>query len=211
MLRYLHGRDLGRHPALADTMFRDRADQFGRRLGWPVTIDANGHERDQYDPLDPLYVIWQRPDGSHGGSARFLPTTGRTMVNEHFLHLTQGVALRSPFIWECTRFCLAPGAEGRIATALMLGGAELMRAFALTHFVGVFDAPMLRVYRRIGEAPQVLGQDRPGRQGIGIGLWEYTSAGHDALAARAGITPARSRAWFDAAFDAGPDALALTA
>jgi hypothetical protein len=28
-------------------------------------------------------VIWQRPDGLHGGSMRFLPTTGRCMTHEH--------------------------------------------------------------------------------------------------------------------------------
>ena len=33
--------------------------------------------------LNPLYVIWEIPDGSHGGSMRFLPTSGRTMVHEH--------------------------------------------------------------------------------------------------------------------------------
>jgi N-acyl-L-homoserine lactone synthetase len=37
-----------------------------------------GQERDRYDDLNPLYVIWQEHDGRHAGSMRFLPTTGRT-------------------------------------------------------------------------------------------------------------------------------------
>jgi len=140
MLRYLHSNQLDAYPVLRDSMFRDRATQFHDRLGWDVTVDARGQERDAYDDLDPLYVIWEGEGGRHGGSMRFLPTTGRTMVNEHFLHLTDGVAIQSPFIWECTRFCLAPTAESRVAAALMLAGGELMRAFHLSHFVGVFDA-----------------------------------------------------------------------
>ena len=40
-------------------MFRDRAEQFSQRLGWAVSVNASGHERDQYDELNPLYVIWQ--------------------------------------------------------------------------------------------------------------------------------------------------------
>jgi acyl homoserine lactone synthase len=201
MLRYLYGRDLAKEPALADAMFRDRADQFARRLGWDVQVDHRGWERDQYDALDPLYVIWQGPDGGHQGSARFLPTTGRTMVNDHFLHLTDGVAFQSPLIWECTRFCLAPGAGRQIASRLMLGGAELMAAFGVDHFVGVFDQIMLRVYRGIGSVPDVLGTDGAGdARAISVGLWTYDAANHAALRDRAGISDRDCADWFDAAF-----------
>ena len=110
MLRYLYGDQLCNYPKLADSMFRDRAAQFHERLGWDVTVDDRGWERDEYDDLNPLYVIWETEDGSHGGSMRFLPTTGQTMVNDHFVDLMDGVELQSPFIWECTRFCLNPNA-----------------------------------------------------------------------------------------------------
>lgn len=194
MLRFLYGHALDRHPRLAQSMFRDRALQFFHRHGWAVTVDEKGEERDQYDALNPLYVIWERPDGLHGGSARFLPTTGQTMVNDHFLHLTQGVAIRSPFIWECTRFCLAPGdGRNRIASALMLGGSELMRAFGLEHFVGVFDAPMIRAYRHMGAVPDVLGTAR----GISVGLWSYDPDLRAGLAARAGVSLAMAETWRD--------------
>lgn len=197
MLRFLYADQLPRHARLARSMFQDRALQFYHRHGWDVTVNAEGEERDEYDALNPLYVIWERPDGLHGGSARFLPTTGRTMVNDHFRHLIGGGTLASPFIWECTRFCLAPGGEGgRIAPALMLGGGELMRAFGLTHFVGVFDAPMIRAYRHMGAVPDVLGTAR----GISVGLWEHDPRTRDTLAARAGVPAQTATDWFDAAF-----------
>ncbi len=200
MLRYLYARDLDQFPRLQDSMFRDRADQFHRRLGWDVTVDGRGWERDQYDDLNPLYVIWERPDGLHGGSTRFLPTTGRTMVNEHFLHLTDGVAFRSPFIWECTRFCLAPEAPSRVASALMLGGAELMRAFGLRHFVGVFDAPMVRVYRMLGSVPDVLGSSGTGRGAVSVGLWHYAPEERRRVLERAGLSSELSEHWFQRSF-----------
>jgi len=200
MLRYLYGAELEQFPQLRDTMFRDRADQFHRRLGWDVNVDARGWEVDQYDALNPLYVIWQGPDGRHGGSARFLPTTGQTMVNDHFTHLSAGVAFCSPFIWECTRFCLAPGAGGRVAAALMLGGGEIMRAHGIDHFVGVFDAPMLRVYRVTGAAPDVLGQSGTGRSAIGLGLWTYDPHARARLLHRAGVSSDLSDHWFQRAF-----------
>ena len=107
MLRYLRGSELGRYPALQSSMFLDRAAQFRDRLGWEVSVDSNGWERDQYDDLDPLYVIWRLPDGTHGGSMRFLPTMGRTMTNEYFSGLVGGVPFHDPMTWECTRFCLS--------------------------------------------------------------------------------------------------------
>lgn len=200
MLRYLYASDLDGFPRLKDSMFRDRAEQFSRRLGWPVDVDARGWEQDAYDALNPLYVIWEGADGRHGGSARFLPTTGRTMVNDHFTHLSGGVAFRSPFIWECTRFCLAPAAGGRIASALMLGGAEVMRGFGVDHFVGVFDAPMLRVYRMTGASPDVLGLDGTGRCAIGVGLWTYDPQARAGLLQKAGASSDLSENWFQRSF-----------
>jgi acyl homoserine lactone synthase len=200
MIRFLHADQLSQFPALARGMFRDRARQFHDRLGWDVTVDENGEERDQYDDLNPLYVIWERADGTHGGSMRFLPTTGRTMVNEHFLDLTDGVEIRSPLIWECTRFFLAPDAEGRIAGALMLAGGEIMENFGVDHFVAVFEARMLRVYRLIGASPDVLGMKGEGASAIGVGLWEFTEASRARLAERCGIPPELTRNWFQRSF-----------
>ncbi|MBL4812060.1 MAG: autoinducer synthase [Rhodobacteraceae bacterium] len=202
MLRYLHANELHEFPLLQDTMFKDRKDQFCDRLGWDLKVDDQGWERDEYDAENPLYVIWERQDGSHGGSARFLPTTGRTMVNDHFLDLTDGVAFQSPLIWECTRFCLAPGADGRVAAGLMLGGSELMRAYSISHFVGVFDARMIRVYRLIGASPAVLGSRGLGRDKISVGLWEYDASGRDRLLRKAGLSSELSNHWINRSFGA---------
>ncbi len=200
MLRYIYSDELHTFPRLADTMFRDRAEQFATRLGWAVTVDDQGHERDAYDDLNPLYVIWQKTDGTHGGSMRFLPTTGRTMVNDHFVALTEGVEIRSPLIWECTRFCLARGAEARVAGALMVACGDIMRGFSLTHLVGVFDARMVRIYKRIGAEPDVLGSAGDGRDRVSVGLWSYAAANRDKVYARADLDPIVADAWFAAAF-----------
>lgn len=203
MLRYVYGTDLHKFPKLRDTMFRDRADQFKTRLGWEVTIDAEGHETDQYDTLNPLYVIWEQADGSHGGSMRFLPTVGRTMVNEHFGDLMSGPIV-SPTIWECTRFCLNRSAESRVAAALMLAGGEIMQNFQVHHFVGVFDARMVRIYRMIGSSPDILGSAGEGRDTISVGLWHFAPEAQAKVAERAGISLALSQLWFDRSFGTRP-------
>jgi acyl homoserine lactone synthase len=203
MLRYIYAEDLKNEPQLRDSMFRDRADQFKTRLGWEVAVNEAGEERDEYDDLNPLYVIWQRADGAHGGSMRFLPTVGRCMVNEHFLDLTDGVKIESPLIWECTRFCLAPAAEPTVAAALMLAGGEILDRFALRHFVGVFDARMVRIYRRIGSSPTVLGSSGIGRDAISVGLWEFSQEAKDRVCRQAGLSSALSEMWFKRSFGGG--------
>jgi N-acyl-L-homoserine lactone synthetase len=200
MIRYLYADQLAANPVLARSMYRDRAQQFAERLGWEVQVNSAGEERDQYDALNPLYVIWEDEAGRHGGSMRFLPTVGRTMVNEHFLHLTSGVRIESPLIWECTRFCLSPGAGPHVAAALMLAGGEILQGFGLSQFVGVFDARMVRIYRRIGSEPEVLGWQGEGRDRIGVGLWSYGPEAAARVAAAAGVSQAQSRVWFEAGF-----------
>lgn len=187
MLRYLYADELDEFPKLRDTMFADRAAQFRDRLAWEVEVDAAGHERDSYDAMNPLYVIWQQACGRHGGSMRFLPTTGETMVNDHFTHLTGGVEIRHPLIWECTRFCLAGGADPQVSAALMLGGLEVGLGNHLTDAVGVFDARMMRVYRRLGWQPTLLGAAGRGRDAVSVGLWAFEASLRPGLLRRAGL------------------------
>lgn len=200
MLRYIYGADLNLYPKLRDTMFRDRAAQFRDRLKWEVTVDADGFERDEYDAIDPLYVIWELPDGTHGGSMRFLPTSGRTMVQDHFSDLLNGADIRSAQIWECTRFCVAQRAGPRVAGALMLAGGELMRAFNLTRLLGVFDARMVRIYKMIGAAPEVLGTMGEGRDQISVGLWAFHPNDRVKVLRRAGLSSDLSEHWFTRSF-----------
>lgn len=197
MLRYVYARDLNTHADLAHSMFVDRADQFQTRLGWDVQVDHRGEERDQYDALNPLYVIWEMPDGSHGGSMRFLPTTGPVMVNDVFGNLTDGNPISSPLIWECTRFCLSREATGNVAGALTLAGLEIMRNLSVPHFAGVFDRRMVRIYRSLGFSPEIIKSAGTGRDRISLGLWEYDVQAYLRVAQRANITPEQSQHWFD--------------
>ena len=202
MIRFIYADQLHQFPILAQSMFEDRADQFKNRLNWDVTVDASGRELDEYDQINPLYVIWEDASGRHGGSMRTLPTLGRTMTAEHFRHLTPGVHIASAFIWECTRFCLAPGAKPGVAAALLLAGCEMGLRFGLEQAIGVFDARMPRIYGRIGWMPDVIGTDGEGRDAISVGLWNITEEARREIAARAGIPLAFVANWFDASFNA---------
>lgn len=208
MLRYVYADELHRYSLLSEGMFKDRADQFKARLGWDVQVNSRGEERDQYDELNPLYVIWEEADGSHGGSMRVLPTTGPVMINDVFGHLTGGSPVHDPQIWEVTRFCLSRTASSHTAGAIMLAGGELMEKFGLTHIAGVFDARMIRIYRMIGSSPIVLGSEGKGREEVSVGLWPYSAEDCNRVAGRAGVSRELSRVWINTAFERfGPAAM----
>ena len=198
MIRFAYANELPADSPLVRSMFRDRAIQFYDRLKWDVSVDSDGQERDQYDALNPLYVIWERDDGLHGGSMRFLPTMGRCMINEYFLHITGERKIEDHGTWECTRFCLAPDSKGKVAAALMLAGGELMQELHVERFAGVFDARMVRIYSRIGAAPEVLGSVGQGKEQISVGLWSFSEPLKHAVAQSAGVSLEQSKNWFHA-------------
>ena len=198
MLHYVYADQLDQMPLLRDTMFRDRAAQFKTRLGWDVRVDDKGFERDEYDDMNPLYVIWQNANGTHGGSMRFLPTTAECMVNDHFSDMLDGGTICSPLIWECTRFCLSQNSDRKTAAALVLGAGEVMERFSLDHFVGVFDPRMERIYRLYGVQPDVIATSGEGANEIGVGLWEMQAEAWPNILARVGVDRDVSKEWMAA-------------
>ncbi len=211
MIRYIYADQLSRFPLLSDSMFKDRAVQFKERLDWEVTVDENGWEVDQYDLLNPLYIIWENADGRHGGSVRIMPTIGRIMTNEHFLDLTGGVAIRSPLIWECTRFCLSPDAPIGVAAALLVAGVELGLRFGLEQALGVIYSKTVPIYCRIGSAPDIIGSRGEGRDRISVGLWDISEQTRAEISRKSGIPLSVIARWFDASFPAEQNAEAIAA
>ena len=170
MLTYLWAEQLAERPLLGESMFRDRADQFKTRLKWKVDVDHRGCEKDEYDGLNPLYVIWESPQGLHQGSLRLLPTTGRNMIEEHFSHLLDEQMIATPKRWECSRFCLARHAPRHVAANLMLAAGEAMVGFGVTECMAVFDQRMMRIYRLLGAQPRLIGSTGTGKDFVGIGF-----------------------------------------
>jgi acyl homoserine lactone synthase len=193
MIKIVHAADLYRRPLLAASMYKDRALQFKERLGWEaVSLDDKGLEFDQYDDLNPVYVIVEDEDGQHCGSGRLMPTTGRTMTAEHFSHLTGGVDIRSPLIWEVTRLCVSPRLNGsslarRVPAALFYAGYDAALRAGVEFFVAVYFGHMHRVWKSIGCTPELLGSEMTADGEICAGLWEITQEMRDELGRRAGL------------------------
>ncbi len=189
MFTLVYGDDLFELPQLANEMFYDRRAQFKEALGWNLALDALGREVDEYDLLNPLYVILRDANGGHLGSSRVLPTTGRTMIADHFSDLTDGVEIESPLIWETTRFFIAKrGADSRRnAAALMWAGCQLGLRAGIQFYVGVTASHMVRVFRACGWPAEVIGRRTEPDGEICACLWEVNDEMCDRLRRRAGI------------------------
>jgi len=174
VIHFLTGTDLILMPKLAASMFRDRNAQFVQRLGWQLNVDQHGFERDQYDHLNPLYVIIENEDGLHDASLRLMPTTGPTMINEHFSAALDGQTICRSDTWECTRFCIAPGTDQSLSIELLAATGRLMRELHIKHLVAVYDRAMRVQYRRAQTLPEQLGMVESPEGIVYAGRWSFT-------------------------------------
>jgi len=162
MIIVIDGTNRHRYTQLLDEMYALRARVFGQRLGWEVDI-KDGLEIDQYDALDPAYVIGINDDNKVVSCVRALQTTGPHMLSDVFSTILDGQPpMRSATLWESTRFCVDTDALDRgnsrnsisYATCeLMAASLEYARDSGISDIVTVIDPVMNRVLKRSDCAP----------------------------------------------------------
>jgi N-acyl-L-homoserine lactone synthetase len=158
MMLLFHGHERDNFAEIADDMYRLRARVFSERLGWDVKVES-GVEIDEFDNLDPLYAVHLDEERRVTGTFRLLQTTGPTMLRDVFSRcLPPGMDVRSPIVWESTRFCVDSeraaqrGTNGltEITGALLSSLIEIGVLAGLSHIVTVIDVRMERILRRAG-------------------------------------------------------------
>jgi acyl homoserine lactone synthase len=149
-------------------MHRLRYRVFRERLDWEVQVSGD-MEVDEFDALQPCYLLQRASDGRIQGCVRLLPSTGPTMLRDTFPVLLDGApAPISPVIWESSRFALdlppdTPKATHGLATAtyeLFAAMIEFGLSRQLTEIVTVTDARMERILRRAGWSLRRIGKPR---------------------------------------------------
>jgi acyl homoserine lactone synthase len=143
-------------------MFRLRARVFADRLGWEVKVE-DGKEMDEFDRLDPAYVVGLDEEGHVVSCVRALQTTGPHMLSDVFQDILDGEPpLRSAQLWESTRFCVDTnrlgGGKARNSVSwatceLMIGSLEFAQRSGIRDIVTVIDPVMNRVLKRSDCAP----------------------------------------------------------
>lgn len=185
MFHYATGYRMRRHmPDTLDAIYQLRGREFHDRLGWAVDVDEDGREIDRFDTQATLYCWIEEPGGKLAGAMRFLSTAEPHMLADVFEALHGwSLGIRSPGIWECTRFVVdeehrgwsTPTGLNRATAELLIGGFELAQSGEIPSILGIFYRPMLRVYRQYGWVPTILetrASDRDRRaDDIMCGVW----------------------------------------
>lgn len=196
-IHYIKSSNLQEHPVLKATMFSDRACQFVDRLCWPaLSIDENGWERDEYDEINPMYIIFERADGTHAASMRILPMNGKNMLRDHFKQLTVPKVLMQRSVWECSRFVTARDAPRNVHAALFVAANELFKRNKVDTMLGLFSKPMLRVYQQQKNAPKVIDTAMINGEWHGVGAWTFSAEVWWRSLARLGISASQSEKWY---------------
>lgn len=153
--------------ALSD-MHRLRCRVFKERLGWEVET-AGGMEADEFDALQPAYLLLRAFDGRLLGCVRLLPSLGPTMLRDAFpALLPDGPIPGAQDVWESRRFALelhadTPKAAGGLAAPtyeLFAGMVEFGLARDLARILTVTDVRMERILRRATWPIERLGAPR---------------------------------------------------
>lgn len=191
----IHGSDLKNVPQLVEQMHKSRASIFVDRLKWKLDRHADGGEYDEYDNLNPLYLIGLDSSGQHIASTRLLPMSGRTMIGDFFPNLRSehGEVFAREY-WESSRFFVLPKerATKAVTAGLMWAGCRLGLDSGVQAFVGLVEPHMVRVYKMTGWQPDVLSEGVIGEHRVFVCKWNVTEAVCSKLADLAEI-PAESR------------------
>lgn len=168
MIRLVSGSQRAQFTREVAQMHEIRKRTFHDRLNWQVRT-LRSWEIDEFDALDPLYLISIGPDGAVRGSLRLLPTTGPNMLADIFPELLpDGMRIESATIWESSRFSVDQEAAAersenllnRVTGELLVGIVEVGLQAGLTEVVSVYDAMFARILKRADCAAELIGKPK---------------------------------------------------
>lgn len=166
---------------LIQSMFQLRHEVFKGRLNWDVT-STEGKEKDEFDDLNPVYMMSCNLRQQLEGCWRILPTTGPYMLKDVFPQLLRGEAIpEDPHIWELSRLAVQPRiSHDRIKANLNEVTFEMFREvydFAMENnierYVVVTSAAIERMLRLVGIPTKRFGDGKLTRIGkvMSVCVW----------------------------------------
>jgi N-acyl-L-homoserine lactone synthetase len=163
MIRMVTRDNAERHVGNLHQMHRLRKAVFKDRLGWDVRVSGE-LEFDEFDALEPSYLLSMDRYGILNGCVRLLPTTGPNMLRDIFpSFVTKGAVPRSERVWEASRFAVGknatPAEAGGSQTTydLLIGVLKFGLSNGISTIVCVVDVRMERILRRVGWQLERLG------------------------------------------------------
>ena len=200
MIRIVTPKQYSENRPLLTQMHRLRYRVFKERLGWDVESQGD-QERDDFDRLNPVYILALDRDEDVVSSWRLLPTTGPNMLRDVFpFLLTDKPIPEDPLVWECSRFAVDCPAEGdnclstlnRLTSELFCGLIHHCLEQGIERVVTVYDLRIARILPRVGCHP--IWRTKPqrvGKMSALVGLFEISEEVLAGVMRNAGLTELR--------------------
>ena len=173
-------------------MHRLRHTVFSERLQWDVRA-RDGMEIDDFDDIDPTYMIAKSTGGKVEGCWRLLSTIGPYMLKDTFPQLLRGEpAPCHPRIWELSRFAVAPAATddrrqvnlGPVTFRMLERACDYAMANGIDSYVTATSVALERLMRRVGVPLRRFGDGKAVRIGrvLSVACWiDVTEEGRTAV------------------------------
>ncbi len=173
MLSIIHGYERSTRQELFKAMFRQRKAIFIDQKKWDLKAVDSEFEIDEFDRDDAVYLCSLRPDGALAASVRFLNTMTEHVAGSVSPQIFSGLIIRSPTIWETTRFALPqndlplqpngiPHATCEIIVGMCLFGLQ----YGVTQMTAIYEAKLARVFRKCGLVYHVVGRNSSAEHGV---------------------------------------------
>ncbi len=196
MITIVYGYEREERPELFAEMFRQRKKVFIDQKKWDIKAVDGEFEIDEFDRDDAVYICSLLPDGSLAGSIRFLNTTTEHMASTVFQQMFPGLVVRSPTIWEATRFAVPEDRRiqlngvSRASCEIILGMCMFGLEYGVSQMTAIYEAPLVRIFRKCGLRHYVLGRHRSMEHGaLHFGLCEVSAELEASIRSATGLTP----------------------
>lgn len=90
-----------------DQMFRMRHEYYVEGHGWSGLTASNGHETDEFDNEQAVYLMSLTPEGEVAASIRLNPATGPTLLRK-FLDYCESPPPSGADVWDASRWFAHP-------------------------------------------------------------------------------------------------------
>jgi N-acyl-L-homoserine lactone synthetase len=196
MIRFVYGYERQENPGLFDEMFRQRKQVFIDQKKWDLKPIDGEFEFDEFDRDDAVYICSLAPNGDLLGSIRFLNTTTDHMASTVFQTMFPGLVIRSPTIWEATRFAvpedrrLQPNGVSVATCEIIVGMCLFGLENGVSQMTAIYEAPLTRIFRKCGLTHIVLGRHRSEAHGaLHFGLCDVSRELEASIRQAIGLRP----------------------
>ncbi|PCJ20807.1 MAG: autoinducer synthesis protein [Gammaproteobacteria bacterium] len=162
-------------------MYHLRGKVFKERLNWDVQTQ-NGLEIDEFDQLNPIYLLSKNYRNDVEGCLRLIPTSGPYMLEKVFPQLLRGETIpKNKDIWEMSRCAVElssshPTVQGNmndVTVGIIRNAYEFAVLHDIEQYVAVVSVAFERLLKQLGLPMRRFGDGRAVRLGkvLSTAVW----------------------------------------